>query len=46
MHRFHEFAVATGNFSLVINPPGQVRMQLPQPMHRLSSTLMIVSSNL
>jgi hypothetical protein len=36
--------MGTGNWSLVIKPPGQALMQLPQAIHKLSSTLMIVSN--
>ena len=43
MHWSHESSMGTGNSALVISPPGQARMQLPQWMQRSSSTLMIVS---
>ncbi len=43
MQRSQPFLIGTGNSSpLVIRPPGQARMQPPQPMQRLSSALMIV----
>ncbi len=43
MQRSHAFGMGTGYCSFVISPPGQARMQLPQPMQRFSSALMIVS---
>ena len=42
MQRSHPFGIGTGNWSMVMRPPGQARTQLPQPMQRLSSALIIV----
>ena len=44
MQRSHPVSMGTGKSFLVIRPPGQARMQLPQVMQRLSSTLIIVSN--